>query len=77
MISEEAGDGEVGQSDLYHYPRLCLIHWHDHHQAAFYPPLDNPPDGHQPFRFIKKKIIQFVHDALERPDVYWRETEHF
>ena len=62
---------------VYNYPLLCLIHWDDHRHAAFYPPLDGTTDTDKPFRFMKKKILQFVKKAQEDPGQYWEETEHF
>ncbi|CAH1779960.1 unnamed protein product [Owenia fusiformis] len=32
---------------LYKYPRLCIVHWTDHHHAAFYPPIPEPSGEEQ------------------------------
>jgi len=30
---------EYGSHSLYVYPRLCVVRWHDHQHAAFFPPV--------------------------------------
>eukprot|EP00794_Sanderia_malayensis_P008174 gene8174-9050_t len=66
---------------LYHYPRLCIIDWHDHQHAAFYPPikdLEQSKDINQRLSKISANdIIKFSREYFLDKDSLSVETEMF
>ncbi|XP_064624508.1 uncharacterized protein LOC135485998 [Lineus longissimus] len=65
--------------ELYHYPRLCIIRWDDHHHAAFYPSINitsMQPES-LPYDYTQEEIIHFIRQFLKKPDESMIETETF
>lgn len=67
---------------LFHYPRLCIVRWHDHQHAAFYPPVDEMERlGTRVQERLNKidaqQIIKFAQDFLENPEDVAVRTEMF
>ena len=47
LLHADMGADEL--PSLYVYPRLCMVRWHDHRHAAFYPPPDVRVTRDEPF----------------------------
>ena len=71
---------------MYRYPRLAIVEWDNHRQAAFHPRPDDiqqplptvlDEDGHVPDHLTSESISGFVKRYLRNPDILVEETEHF
>ncbi|XP_048255603.1 uncharacterized protein LOC124111597 [Haliotis rufescens] len=65
---------------LFHYPRICLILPHDHHHAAFYPPVDdadNVGSTNPHFTYTTDGLLGFARNFLQDPSSHLIQTEHF
>ncbi len=74
-----------GTPALYHYPRLVIVRWDNHRQAAFYPDPDHAESlsthldetGNVPDHLRAENIARFVKKYLSRPDSLIQQTQHF
>ena len=71
---------------MYRYPRLAIVEWDNHRQAAFHPRPDAiqqplliilDEDGRVPDHLTSESISGFVKRYLRNPDILVEETEHF
>ena len=58
---------------LFRYPRFCLVRWHDHDHAAFYP----APGAAPPARYTARHVVGFAERFLSDPAALLVATEHF
>ncbi|CAH1266212.1 Hypp3323 [Branchiostoma lanceolatum] len=77
LETTDAGSLHLNPPTLYTYPRLCIVRWHDHRHAAFYPDLSEKRWQRQHRSFTSSEIVKFAEDFLRDPDKLLTRTEMF
>eukprot|EP00058_Branchiostoma_floridae_P008892 XP_002594380.1 hypothetical protein BRAFLDRAFT_72212 [Branchiostoma floridae] len=77
LETTDTGSLHLNPPTLYTYPRLCIVRWHDHRFAAFYPDLEEKRWQRQHRSFTSSEIVKFAEDFLEDPEKLLTRTEMF
>ncbi|XP_078676624.1 uncharacterized protein LOC144913670 [Branchiostoma floridae x Branchiostoma belcheri] len=77
LETTDTGSLHLNPPTLYTYPRLCIVRWHDHGHAAFYPDLEEKRWQRQHRSFTSSEIVKFAEDFLKDPDKLLTRTEMF